>query len=26
MLSINPHPPIRGREKEAEGVRLKNWI
>jgi len=24
MLSINPHPPIRGKEKEEKGERLKN--
>jgi len=24
MLSINPHPPTRGREKEEKGERLTN--
>jgi len=26
MLSVNPHPPTRGREKDKKGERLTKWI
>jgi len=26
MLSVNPHPPTRGREKQEKGERLTNLI